>query len=89
VNLATIVTTLIFAPALLAIAYALYAVVCWALSRRGASLKSQMLVGALGPLSILFPGLMSQDSKKYFGRFMISLCVFIAYTAALLFLFGK
>lgn len=87
--MAAVVTVLIIAPAMISIALALYSLVRWMLSRRGASTKSELLVGALGPLSLLFPRLMSEQSKKYFLHFMLSLFFFVAYCGVLLLLFGK
>ncbi len=84
-----VITTLIFAPAVISILYALYAVVRWMLSRRDVSAKSELLVGVLGPFSLLFPRLMSEQSKKYFSLFIMGFVFFIAYIGVLLLLFGK
>lgn len=84
-----VIVTLIFAPAIISIIYALFAVWRWILSRRDASTKSELLVGVLGPLSLLFPRTMSDQSKKYFSRFVLALSFFIIYTGGLLLLFGK
>lgn len=84
-NSAIALAILIFAPAVLALAYAGYSMVRFVLSRRGVPLKNELAVGALGMFAIFVPKLLTSDSKKYFTRFLVSASFFCLYSAALVF----
>lgn len=76
---------LVFAPAVLALAYACYSMVKFLLSRRGVSLKNELTVGALGIFAIFVPKLLTSDSKKFLKRFLVSGGLFCLYSAILVF----
>jgi hypothetical protein len=76
---------LIFAPAVLALAYSCYSMARFVISRRGATLKSELAVGVLGMFALFAPKLLTSDSKKYFTRFLLSAVIFCFYSAALIF----
>lgn len=78
---ATTVALLIFAPAVLALAYASYSMLRFILSRRGVHLKNELAVGALGIFSIFAPKLLRPDSKKYFKSFLVAGGFFCMYSA--------
>jgi hypothetical protein len=80
---------LLLAPAITSVVFGFYSITRWLISRRGASRKSELLVGVLGHFSLFFPRLMNEQSKLHFTRFLLSMCFFIAYVALLPLLFRK
>lgn len=84
-DVAFAITLLIFAPAILALGYAVYSMVKFILSRRNVSLKNELIVGALGIFSVFFPKLMTSESKRYFTHFLLAAGFFCLYSTALMF----
>ena len=70
---------LVCLPAVVALACACYFMCRWWLSRRGASIKSELIVGALGPFAALAPRAMSPESAALFRKFLISAIAFVGY----------
>lgn len=85
----TAIVILMFAPACVAIVLACYFMFLWMRSRRSASTGNQLLVGLLGPLSLLTPRLMAEDSKKHFSRFLAAALFFVCYLAILIVVFSR
>lgn len=85
---AVILSILLFAPAVIALAYAAYSMVRFIVSRRRASLKNELAVGALGVFALFAPRLLMPDSKKYFTRFVIAASFFCLYVSALVLIVG-
>jgi hypothetical protein len=83
------IVILILSPAFLSVMYGLYCALRWVVSRRNATIQSQIVVGALGPLAIMFPRLMSEKSKHYLSRFVGAGCFFILYCGVLFLLFER
>lgn len=70
-------------PAIAALACACYFMCRWWLSRRGASIKSDLIVGALGPFAALAPSAMSAESAVLFKKFLVSAIAFVGYVCLL------
>lgn len=75
----SIAVVLVCLPAVLALACACYFMCRWWLSRRGASVKSNLIVGALGPFAALAPRAMSEESAALFRKFLVSAIAFVGY----------
>lgn len=83
-----LIAVIIFVPAIISIIYSLYAVICWILSNRDASMRKKLLIGGLGPFSLIFPRLMNEQSRKYFSRFVLGIGFFVLYVGVLFIFFG-
>lgn len=70
---------LICFPAAATLGCACYFMCRWWLSRRGASVKSELLAGALGPFAALAVGTMSAESATLFRKFLWSATTFVVY----------
>ena len=71
----------ICAPAIISLAAAVYFIVKWYLSQRGAKLSGTLLAGVLGPFAGLTKKAMTSPSRILFNNFLISSAVFIGYAA--------
>lgn len=77
-----LVVLLICMPAVIALISACFFMWRWFISRREASVKSTLLVGALGPFALFAPKAMTTESASHFRNFLRSAAVFIAYVCA-------
>ena len=80
---------LVFLPGVVSIGLSCYYVVMWSRSCRGASTRNQFLITLLGPLAILVPRLMTDESRRHLTRFIFSGLFSAVYSVLLLVLFGK
>jgi len=80
---------LVLFPAFASIGFAAYSMFRFAVSTRGTPNKDELLVGTLGVFSVFFPWLMSSESRKHFGRFLLAAVFGAAYGVLLLVLLGK
>lgn len=77
----------VFLPALASLLLAAYWMVRWFISKRGSSGTNDMLIGALGPLSVFFPGSMSKEPHRCLRRSFYAGAFFAAYCIVLTLLF--
>lgn len=82
-----IIIAAIFLPAILSLVVGVYSMLRFLVSRRGATASNDLIVGALGVLSILFPKLMSEQSRRHFRRFLLSMGFFAIYCLGLMVVF--
>jgi len=77
------IIALVVMPAVASLTYAIYWLFRFSQSRRGVSKKNELLVGVLGAFSIFIPNLVSEESRRYLIRFLLSSSFFVAYCIAL------
>lgn len=85
----TILVVLLFAPAIVALAMCAYYMFRFMRSESWAATGNKLSIGFLGPLAAFAPKAMSQESRKYFARFLAWGLFFAAYLTLLVVLFSK
>lgn len=87
--MAYVIAALLLLPAGLAIAYSAVNMFMWLKARKGATVGSDLLVGALGIASAFVPKLMSPDARKYLLRAFYGFGFLVLYSLLLFILVGK
>lgn len=85
-DISFVIAIMLFAPALTALGYAIYAMVKFIHSRREASLKNELILGALGIFAVFAPKLMKPESRRYFTHFLLAASFFCLYSVVLMFI---
>ena len=85
----TILVILLFAPAIVALAMCAYYMLRFMRSESWAGTGNKLSIGFLGPLAAFSPKAMSQESRKYFARFLAWGLFFAAHLTLLVVLFSK
>lgn len=87
--MAYVIAVLLLLPAVLAIAFSAVNMFMWLKARRGATVGSDLLVGALGIASVFVPKVMSADARRYLVRAFYGFGFLALYCLALFVLVGK